>query len=66
MTRDITVHGSLWFSSVTPARLVRLIARGTLPVDGIRSHTYPLDKVGAAIGHSAKAVPPFEQVVVCP
>ncbi len=66
VTRDITVRGSLWFSRATPARLVRLIARGTLPVDGIRSHRYPLDKVGAAIDHSAKVVPPFEQVVVCP
>ncbi len=66
VTRDITVRGSLWFSRATPARLVRLIASGALPLDGIRSHTYPLDEVGAAIDHSARAVPPFEQVVVCP
>jgi D-arabinose 1-dehydrogenase-like Zn-dependent alcohol dehydrogenase len=66
VTRDITVRGSLWFSRATPARLVRLIASGQLSVDGLRSHTYSLDEVGAAIDHSAKAVPPFEQVVVCP
>ncbi len=66
VTRDITVRGSLWFPRVTPARLVRLIASGALSVDGIRSHTYPLDEVGAALEHCAKAVPPFEQVVVCP
>jgi D-arabinose 1-dehydrogenase-like Zn-dependent alcohol dehydrogenase len=66
VTRDITVRGSLWFSRATPARLVRLIASGQLSVDGLRSHTYSLDEVGAAIDHSAKAVPPFEQVIVCP
>ena len=66
VTRDITVRGSLWFSRATPARLVRLIASGQLSVDGLRSHTYSLDEVGVAIDHSAKAVPPFEQVVVCP
>lgn len=66
VTRDITLRGSLWFSRATPARLVRLIASGVLPLDAIRSHTYPLDEVGAAIAHCAKAVAPFEQVVVCP
>ncbi|MEM7172342.1 MAG: zinc-binding dehydrogenase [Pseudomonadota bacterium] len=66
VTRDITVRGSLWFPRATPARLVRLIASGQLPLEKIRSHSYPLDEVSAAIDHSAGSVPPFEQVVVCP
>lgn len=66
VTRDLTVRGSLWFPRATPARLVRLIASGALSLDRIRSHNYPLDEVGAAIEHCAKALPPFEQVVVCP
>ena len=66
VSSDLTVRGSLWFSRATPARLVRLIASGALALDRIRSHAYPLDEVDAALAHSAKGTPPFEQVVVRP
>lgn len=66
ITRDVTVRGSLWFPRAAPSRLVRMIENGTLPVSRIRSHTYSLDNVGGAVEHCARAVPPFEQVVVRP
>ena len=66
VTRDLSVRGSLWFPRATPARLVRLIASGALPLERIRSHGYPLDEVAAVLAHSAKVLSPFEQVVVCP
>jgi alcohol dehydrogenase len=66
VTRDVTVRGSLWFPRTSPARLVRLIASGALPLERIRSHSYPLDEIDAALAHSATVLTPFEQVVVCP
>lgn len=66
VTRDLSVRGSLWFARATPARLVRLIASGALPLERIRSHAYPLDEVAAALAHSVTVVAPFEQVVVRP
>jgi threonine dehydrogenase-like Zn-dependent dehydrogenase len=66
ITRDITVRGSLWFPRAVPSRLVRMIENGSLAVDRVRSHVYTLDNVAGAVEHGAKAVPPFEQVVVRP
>lgn len=66
ITRDVTVRGSLWFPRAAPSRLVRMIENGSLPVDRIRSHSYTLDNVASAVEHCAKALPPFEQVVVRP
>lgn len=66
ITRDVTLRGSLWFPRATPSRLVAMIANGSLPVDRIRCHAYPLDEVNRAVDHCAGPVVPFEQVVVRP
>lgn len=64
LLRDITIRNSLWFPRRTPARLVAMIASGTLALDRITSQAFPLDRVNDAVAACASAVPPFSQVVV--
>ena len=66
LDKDLTVRGSMWFPRRTPAQLADMIASGTLSLEGISSHGYPLDRVNDAVSHGAKSLPPFEQVVVNP
>lgn len=66
VTRDVTVLGSLWFPRPVAGALTEMIAAGTLPVDRIRSHAYPLDRIGEALARVENGVAPFEQVVLHP
>ena len=66
ITRDVTLRGSLWFSRSTPARLVRLIAQGALPLTRIASQRFALENVNEALARARAPIAPFEQIVVRP
>jgi len=66
VTRDVKLVGSLWFPREATGLLVDMISAGTLPVDRIVSHAYPLERIGEALTHIERGVAPFEQVVLKP
>jgi threonine dehydrogenase-like Zn-dependent dehydrogenase len=63
MMRNITLRGNFMFDATAPAKLIRLIERGNLPLNRFQDVEFPLEQYEAAID-KAGTVPGAESAVV--
>ena len=63
--RELSVHGSLWFPSDLPGRMMDMMAAGVLDLSRIAPQAFALADVDQALEASRRTTP-FQQVVITP
>jgi threonine dehydrogenase-like Zn-dependent dehydrogenase len=53
MLSEITIRGAFIYPRHAPSDLLQMIAAGTLNIKAIKTHIFPLDRIGEAIERAA-------------